>query len=199
MSSYFSSSSVHTGALPLSWAAVGAPAHLQHINHHTPGQIWVARASDAQALTIARERADVPGVAALIHELDAFQSALYPAASVQSLDADALMAPHARMLVVRNAQQQVLACGAVLLLEDYAELQQMMVLPGQRGRGVGARLLRALEREAVRAGRPLLRLATGVRQHDAQRLFERMGFERCGPFGACRADPFSIFMEKLLG
>ena len=61
------------------------------------------------------------------------------------------------------------------------------------------RAIDALEREAVRAGRPLLRLETGVRQQAAVQLYERMGFERCGPFGDYRADPFSIFMEKLLG
>lgn len=151
------------------------------------------------SLTVAAERADVPEVLALIHALDADQRPLYPAASQQRLDLDALLQPQVRLLVVRDAQQQVLACGALVPMEDYAELKRMMVLPAMRGQGVAKLLARALEREAIRAGRPLLRLETGVRQHAALQLYERMGFERCGPFGGYRGDPFTVFMEKLLG
>jgi putative acetyltransferase len=32
----------------------------------------------------------------------------------------------------------------------------------------------------------------------ALRLYERFGFERCGPFGDYSHDPFSVFMTKVL-
>jgi putative acetyltransferase len=149
--------------------------------------------------SLARERPDQPEVLALIRELDAFQSALYPAASNHLPDLDALLRPEVRFLVVRDAQARVQGCGAIVLREDCAELKRMMVTPAARGQGLGTALIAALEVEAVCAGRPLLRLETGVRQRPAIRLYERLGYRRCGPFGAYRADPFSIYMEKLLG
>ena len=154
----------HLGAVPLRTAYVGSALQPLPLNNNTyaPGQIWVARASDAgaqAATTIARARADEPGLRALLEQLDDYQRALYPRARRPPLELDALLQPSARLLVVRDARQQALACGAVVLREDYAELNGMMVLPAQRGRGLGSQLLRALERESVRAGRPLLRLA----------------------------------------
>ncbi|MCU7374356.1 GNAT family N-acetyltransferase [Paucibacter sp. O1-1] len=157
--------------------------------------------SSALALepSLARERPDQPEVLALIHALDTFQSQLYPAASNHLLDIEALLAPEVRFLVVRDAQARVQGCGAIVLREDCAELKRMMVRPEARGQGLGGALIAALEVEAVCAGRPLLRLETGVRQRPAIRLYERMGYRRCGPFGGYRADPFSVYMEKLLG
>jgi putative acetyltransferase len=157
------------------------------------------RYSPAPALHLARERADQPEVRALIAELDAFQSRLYPAASNHLLDMAAMLRPELRLLVVRDAQQRVQGCGAILLREDCAELKRMMVRPEARSQGLGQALIAALEVEAVMAGRPLLRLETGVRQRPAIRLYERMGYRRCGPFADYRPDPFSIYMEKLLG
>ena len=170
------------GAMPLRTAFAGSPQPYP-VNHYAPGQIWVARASDAETLTTRREPADAPDLQALIAE---------PAL-------DALRQSRARLLVVRDARQQALACGAVLLREDCAELQHMAVLPLRRGKGLGGTQLGALEQEAMRAGRPLLRVRSDVREHAGQRFFERLGFERCGPFGAYRADPFTVYMEKLLG
>lgn len=191
--------------MPLHRAFVGTAQPLAG-NGYAPGQIWVSSKhrpallpGGMPGLSTAAVRADDPEVHALIAALDAYQRPLYPLTSQQALDITALLQPQVRLLVVRDAQEQVLACGAIQLLEDYAELKRMMVLPAMRGQGVAKLLVRALEREAIRAGRPLLRLETGVRQHAALHLYERMGFERCGPFGGYRGDPFSVFMEKLLG
>jgi len=74
------------------------------------------------------------------------------------------------------------------------------VLPAWQRRGIGSLLMAALEAQAQRAGQALLRLRVDVRQRPAQRLCERRGFRRCGPFTADeRAGPFALFMEKLLG
>lgn len=174
-----------------------------------PGQLWVSRGKSATAaqaadqavalgFSLRRERADQPEVQALIAALDAYQHELYPAANNHLMPIAALMQPQVRLLVVRDAQQRAVGCGAVVLLEEYAELKRMMVAPERRDQGLGILLVSALQKEALASGRHLLRLETGVRQPAAQRLYERMGFERCGPFGEYRADPFSIFMEKLL-
>lgn len=149
--------------------------------------------------SLGRERPDQPEVRALIEALDEFQRGLYPAAGQALPELDALLRPEIRFLVVRDARRHVQGCGAILLREDCAELKRMMVRPEARGRGLGQALVAALEVEAVMAGRPLLRLETGVRQRPAIRLYERMGFRRCGPFADHRAAPFSVYMEKLLG
>jgi len=164
----------------------------------SPEQFTVNTAA-ALPSTLGRERPDQPEVRALIAALDEFQRGLYPAAGPQPPTPDALLRPEVRFLVVRDARRHVQGCGAIVLREDCAELQRVMVRPQARGRGLGRALVAALEVEAVMAGRPLLRLQIGVRQRPAIRLYEGLGFRRCGPFAECRPDPFSVYMEKLLG
>jgi len=59
-----------------------------------------------------------------------------------------------------------------------AELTKMLVHRRARRRGVGAALLAAAERAALGAGRTLLVLDTA--SEDAQRLYTRHGWQRCG-------------------
>jgi putative acetyltransferase len=64
-------------------------------------------------------------------------------------------------------------------------------------------VLQRLEGEARLWGEPLLRLETGIHQHEAIGLYERSGFSRCPPFGHYLAKPAqsietSVFYEKPL-
>jgi GNAT superfamily N-acetyltransferase len=59
------------------------------------------------------------------------------------------------------------------------DIAKMLVHRRARGRGVGAALLAAAERSARSAGRTLLVLDT-VTGSDAERLYVRQGWERCG-------------------
>ncbi len=43
-----------------------------------------------------------------------------------------------------------------------------------------------------------MRLETGIKSDEALGLYRRSGYIERGPFGAYRADPLSIFMEKVL-
>ncbi len=170
-----------------------------HVNVPSSFSSSSASGPDGGEARLARERPDQPEVWALVEALDAYQGALYPAASQHLLNQDELLRPEVRFLVVRDAHNTVQGCGAVVLREDCAELKRMMVRPEARGQGLGKALVAALELEAAWAGRPLLRLETAVRQRPAIALYERMGYRRCGPFAPYRPDPFSIYMEKLLG
>jgi GNAT superfamily N-acetyltransferase len=58
------------------------------------------------------------------------------------------------------------------------DLAKMLVHRRARRRGVGAAMLAAAEREALGAGRTLLVLDTA--SDDAERLYERRGWQRCG-------------------
>jgi GNAT superfamily N-acetyltransferase len=58
------------------------------------------------------------------------------------------------------------------------DLAKMLVLRRVRRRGVGAALLAAAERSALSAGKTLLVLDTA--SGDAERLYARQGWQRCG-------------------
>jgi GNAT superfamily N-acetyltransferase len=60
-----------------------------------------------------------------------------------------------------------------------ADIAKMQVHRSARRRGVGAALMRAAETAAREAGRTLLVLDT-VTGGDAERLYERLGWQRCG-------------------
>ena len=59
-----------------------------------------------------------------------------------------------------------------------ADVAKMLVHRRARKRGVGAALLAAAEEAALRAGRTLLVLDTA--SDDAERLYARLGWQRCG-------------------
>src|SRR5258708_31882106 len=85
-----------------------------------------------------------PDVIALISELDAYLSSLYPPESTHFLDIATLMQPNIRF-VLASVQGQAVGCGALRLQDGYAEIKRMYVRPQQRGTGVGYRLLGRLE------------------------------------------------------
>ena len=66
-------------------------------------------------MQIRLEAPDQPEVAALIAELDAYQTALYPAESNHLLDMRALCRPEVLFAVVRDAGKAVVGCGAIAL------------------------------------------------------------------------------------
>jgi GNAT superfamily N-acetyltransferase len=59
-----------------------------------------------------------------------------------------------------------------------ADVSKMLVHRRARRRGLGALLMRAAERAALERGRTLLVLDTA--SDDARRLYERLGWQRCG-------------------
>jgi putative acetyltransferase len=154
---------------------------------------WPVHAS----FTIAIERADRPDVEALLREARALMAELYPPESCHGLDLGAYERPGVTLFVAR-AGGVALGCGAFQLHDDgSAEVKSMFVASGARGRGVGRRVLEAIE-AAVRGRVTVLRLETGIRQLAAIRLYEAAGFRCRGPFGSYRDDPLSVFMEKAL-
>jgi putative acetyltransferase len=194
-------SNFQLGALPLQIPFIGSFQSLQG-QHFSRGQIWVARAGEpvgrqAPSATVRVESSAQAEVQTLLSALDREQDRLAP--GPRSHANAVLRRAGTRLAVVRDAQMRVIGCGALLLFEDYAELACLMVTPAWRAQGLGKLLLNKLEGEALRLGRPLLRLEADVRQHALHRLAERGGFGRCGPFDGRRADPFSVYLEKLLG
>ena len=149
-------------------------------------------------MNIALERPDQPEVRRLIEALDAHQKPLYPPESHHGIDIAALSQPNVIFAVARAANGVAVGCGAVVLEAEFGELKRMFVSPAHRGQGVARAILDVLEREG--AHRTVFRfvLETGVRQPEAVALYERAGYERCGPFGSYADDPLSVFMVKTL-
>jgi GNAT superfamily N-acetyltransferase len=88
-------------------------------------------------------------------------------------------------------------CGGVKRLDDEAcEITRMFVVEGARGRGFARELLVELERRARELGFAIVRLDTGPRQPQAQRMYERAGYVAIENFNA---NPVATFFgEKRL-
>ena len=150
------------------------------------------------AFKIDREDPATPEVIALLEDGDAYGASLYPAESNHFLPLDALRADNVHFVVARDEHNVALGTGAIALAQDWAELKRMWVVPEARGKGLSKAILGDLEARARNAGFALLRLETGIANHEALALYERCGFIRRGPFGDYREDPLSVFMEKRL-
>ena len=74
----------------------------------------------------------------------------------------------------------------------------MYTVPSHQGQGIGGRILALIEELAREEGFTHLVLETG-HQHDAAwRVYERGGFERCGPVLDYPESEYSVFYEKSL-
>lgn len=140
--------------------------------------------------------------AALLAELDRDLGSAYTAEQQHGLRPDALFQPGVSFFVARLDGAAV-GCGGVALHDGFAEVKRMFTDEAARGRGVAKAILARLEAVARDAGRPLLRLETGVHQHDAIAFYERMGFRTCAAFGdylamTPRQIETSVFYEKPL-
>jgi putative acetyltransferase len=149
-------------------------------------------------LEITIENPRQPDILALLAASDAYMATLYPAESNHLLDAAALQRPEVTFVVARTDGQAV-GCGAVVISGgSWAEIKRMFVSPAARGQRLGRRLLQKLETIAINKGITLLRLETGIKQHEALSLYRSAGFAETGPFGPYSPDPLSVFMEKAL-
>lgn len=74
-------------------------------------------------------------------------------------------------------------CGGVKPLPDGAcEIKRMFVTPESRGSGVATALLAALEDAARELGYRVVRLDTGPKQPQAERMYRRAGYREIAMF-----------------
>jgi GNAT superfamily N-acetyltransferase len=87
-----------------------------------------------------------------------------------------LVPPRGAFLVARLDGRAV-GCGAVRKLdENTAEVKRMWIEPDVRGRGVGRRLLAALEEVAIELDCRVLRLDTSAHLTEALALYRSSGY-----------------------
>ncbi|HST05587.1 MAG TPA: GNAT family N-acetyltransferase [Chloroflexia bacterium] len=150
-------------------------------------------------IVITRERPDTADASALISELEAQLAPYYPAESRHGFSVEKLLAEDVPFFVLRYNETPA-GCGGIKLFGvEYGEIKRMYVRPAFRGLGLGKSMLNHLADYAVAHSVNLLRLETGIHQHAAIGLYERMGFERIPPFGAYREDPLALFYEMRIG
>ncbi len=152
--------------------------------------------------TITAERPDTPDALALITELEATLSALYPAASRHGYSVEKLIREGVAFFVLRHDAAPA-GCGGVQFYavdtdQPYGELKRMFIRPAFRGQGLSKLLLAHLAAYTRQHGITRLRLETGIHQTAAIRLYEGFGFQPIPPFGAYQPDPNSVFFEVLL-
>ena len=139
-----------------------------------------------------------PSVRILINELDQYMIPLYPAESNHLLDIETLRQPEMRFFAA-YVGDDVMGCGGCWLHDGYAEIKRVYVSPTARGLGLARRLMQRIEDEARASGRTIARLETGIHQPEALGLYRAIGYVYRGPFGDYAEDPYSLFMEKVLG
>jgi putative acetyltransferase len=138
-----------------------------------------------------------PESRALIAELDAFNTALYPSES-NHFDSPETLAASVGVFLVVEQGGEIVGCGAAKHCGGWAELKRMYLKPKARGGGIALAMLVKLLDWARAQGLPLARLETGNVSVGALRLYRRAGFKEIPAFPPYKPDPLSIFMERAL-
>ena len=142
------------------------------------------------------ERDDVRGLLALhVAEMNAGS----PPSACHVLAVAALDHPAIRFFTLRDEAGSLLGCGALKRLSnDHGEIKSMRSAGHALGRGVGTAMLGHLTEVARGAGMRRLSLETGNSPlfAAANQLYQRAGFERCGPFGGYRPTDFTSFYTR---
>jgi putative acetyltransferase len=121
-----------------------------------------------------------------------------PPSACHVLPVDGLKDPAIRFFTLRGGGT-LLGCGALKMLETgHGEIKSMRTANAALGRGVGKAMLDHLVATAREEGMTRLSLETGSTEQFAAalRLYEREGFDRCGPFGAYADTPFTRFFTR---
>lgn len=110
------------------------------------------------------------------------------------------VAPPGGTFLVAYLDGDAVGCGGVRRHQgDVAEIKRLWVDPPARGRGVARALVARLEEEAALLGYRALVLETGLRQPEALRLYESLGYGRRPLYGRYRDSPLSVCLGRDLG
>ena len=105
-----------------------------------------------------------------------------------------------RYVVLAYEDQKPVGCGAI---KEYGtgtmEIKRMYVSPESRSRGVGSRILGALEAWAKELSYSRCILETGKRQPEALRLYRKNGYGEIPNYGQYAGKDNSVCFEKMIG
>lgn len=150
------------------------------------------------AISVAIESPLQDEVRRLIGELNQALLALTPAEFCFHMTAEEMARPDTTVFVARE-DGVAIACGALRRHDGgIGEVKRMYTRPAHQGRGVGGRILSAIEALARAEGISRLVLETGDRHAAAWRVYERGGFVRCGAVLDYPDSGYSVFYAKTL-
>ncbi len=141
-----------------------------------------------------------PAVHELLREHLVHMYELSPPENVFALDLDRLRTPDISFYTAWE-DNTLIGCGALKeLTPTHGEIKSMRTPAKLRGKGAGRAVLERIIQSAQERGYTLLSLETGSHPEftPAHRLYQRFGFEVCGPFGDYVEDPHSVFMNLRL-
>ena len=141
---------------------------------------------------------DCEDVRALLAQHFAEMRAGSPPSACHVLPVDGLKVPEIRFFTLRE-DGALLGCGALKrLTKGHGEIKSMRTADSALGRGVGKAMLDHLMSAARSEGVTRLSLETGSTEQfaAANRLYEKEGFQRCGPFGDYADTPFTRFFTR---
>lgn len=121
-----------------------------------------------------------------------------PPSACHVLPVDGLKNPAIRFFTLRE-DGRLLGCGALKRVgPGHGEVKSMRTADAALGRGVGKALLDHLVATARGEGMTRLSLETGSTDQfaAASRLYQKEGFENCGPFGGYVDTPFTLFFTR---
>ena len=124
-----------------------------------------------------------------------------PPEACHVLPIDGLRSPAIRFFSLRDAGGSLLGIGALKLLDSrHGEIKSMRTAPAALCLGVGSAMLDHLTATARALGLTRISLETGKSPlfAAANRLYQRDGFQRCGPFGDYPDTPFTAFYTREL-
>lgn len=141
-----------------------------------------------EAISISRADLTAEISRALVDALNAELTGLYPEAGATHFHLDPADVSSGRgVFLVVYREGTPVGCGALRLLDaETAELKRMYLSPAVLGRGLGRRLVAALEAEARALGVRRLVLETGIRQLAALALYQATGFHPIPLYGEYR-------------
>ena len=132
----------------------------------------------------------VKQLAAFLAEIDGDDHAFY--AQLNKTD-------KIRHVIVAYENEKPISCGAI---REYSpnttEVKRMYTLPGDRGKGIGTKVLNELEKWASELYYQKCILETGLRQPDAIRLYEKNGYSPIPNYGKYAGIINSVCFEKQL-
>ena len=137
-----------------------------------------------------------PDVTALLQVHAAFALDESPPDTCHFLDVQGLKTPDISFWSAREGEA-LLGVVALKALDDRSgEVKSMHVAQAARGKGAGQALMAHLIDEARSRGYRTLWLETGNTEgfQSALRLYARLGFKECPPFGCYQETDFNVFM-----
>ena len=148
------------------------------------------------SLVIAPDDPARADVTALLQRHAEFALKESPPDTCHFLDVEALKTPDITFWSARegDALQGVVALKT--LDDSSGEIKSMHVAQAARGKGAGQALMAHLINEARSRNYRTLWLETGNTEgfQSALRLYKRLGFEACPPFGCYKETDFNVFM-----